>query len=68
MSVGRSLALVLGGILLSLALTAVIAWVAFWAIYTLAGYSIPYNVWTVLAFWFGCLIVSVIRGANKDGN
>lgn len=68
MSIGAILAGLLGGILISLALVAGIACAAFWALYTLTGYYIPYNGWTVLAFWFGCLIVSVIRGANKDGN
>lgn len=64
MSVGRALAWTLGALLLSLGITAVLAYVAFWALYTLTGYYIPYNVWTVLAFWVGWFAFSILRGVK----
>lgn len=72
MSIGAILAGLLGGILISLALVAGIAYAAFWALYTLTGYYIPYNGWTVLALWVSWFVFSIVvksvRTAVVDDN
>ena len=62
---GSIIAIIIGVILLVLLVLAVFPLAAFWAIQVLFNYGIPYNSYTVIAFWILFILMRPSVTVNK---
>lgn len=62
---GGIAALIIGVIILIIAILAIFPLATFWAIQVLFNYSIPYNFWTVIAFWILFILMRPSVTVNK---